>query len=89
MYVAADAVALQQFLCGVQAATWKSDVLGEVLSTADDPWLVPNRHSHGLRPVEPRVLTGREANQAIGQWLSQLCLLEIDEVCQGDGERLW
>ena len=67
MYVAADAVASKQFLCGVQAATRKTDVLGEVFSTADDPGLVPNRHAHGLRPVELRVLKGREANQAVGQ----------------------
>jgi hypothetical protein len=32
MYLAADAIASKQFLCGVQAATRKTDVLGEVFS---------------------------------------------------------
>ena len=65
MYLATDAIASKQFLCGVQAATRKTDVLGEVLSTADDPWFVPNRHAHGLRPVELRVLKGRQTKQPI------------------------
>jgi hypothetical protein len=50
VYVAVDAVAEKQFLCGVQAAARKTNVLGEVLSTADNPGLV-TRAILGPRPV--------------------------------------
>ncbi|MOA47950.1 hypothetical protein D3C78_1706300 [compost metagenome] len=82
------AVFAQQVQSSIQAATRQSYVLGKVLSTADDARLVPYRKTHGLRLVELRILEGRQPDQPVCQWQWQLGLVEVDQVSQGDGQRL-
>ena len=84
--VAGDAVLAQQRQRSVQTPTGQRDVLREVLGAADDARLVPHRHPHRLRLVELGVLERRQPDQAIGQRLRQLGLLEIDQIGQRDGQ---
>ncbi|OIQ72318.1 hypothetical protein GALL_460570 [mine drainage metagenome] len=85
--VAGDAVLAQQRQGGIQTPAGQRDVPRVVLGAADDTRLVPHRHAHRLRLVERGVLERRQADQAIGQWLRQLRLLEVDQVGQGHRQR--
>ena len=86
--VAGDAVLAQQRQRSVQTPTGQGDVPRVVLGTADHARLVPHRHAHRLRLVELGVLERRQANQAIGQGLRELRLLEVDQVGQRQRQRV-
>ena len=48
---------------------------------------IPHRQAHRLRLVELRVLESREPDQAVGQRLRQMRLVEVQHVGQRHGER--
>ena len=62
-------------------------MLRKIFGATDDARLVPHRHPHRLGLVKLGVLEGRQPDQAIGQRLRQLRLLEINLVGQGHGQR--
>ena len=85
--VETNAVIRQQFARGIETPARQRDVLRKIFGAADDARLVPHRHPHRLRPVELRILEGSQPDQAIGQRLRHLRLLEIDLIGQDDGQR--
>ena len=78
----ADTVVAQQIQRGIEATARQGDVLRETFRIADDAWLVPYRHTHGLGLVELGILEGSQTDQAVGQSLRQFGLLEVNQVGQ-------
>lgn len=70
------------------AAPRQCDVVGVVLGATDYARLIPHRKTHHLLLVKLGILERRQTNQPIGQWLRELCLLEIDQVGQRHRKRL-
>ena len=65
--IAGDAVIPKQGPGRIQTAARQGNVPRKVFGTAYHPWLVPDRHPHGLRPVESGILKGSEPDQPVGE----------------------
>lgn len=64
----------------VEAAPRQSDVLGVVLGTGDDAWLVVGRQPHCLGFVELGILKSRQAKEPVSQARVQTLFGNVDLV---------
>jgi hypothetical protein len=80
---------MQQVEYRIETTTGQTDMLWEILSTADDAWFVPHRQAHGLGLVELGILEGGETDQTVGQRLWQLRFGDKNLVGQHKGQRFW
>jgi hypothetical protein len=74
--IARDPIPAKQGIGVGQTATWKSDVVGEVLCTRDHPGSKCRGKTHALLFIELRVLECREAFEFVEQVGGQASLLD-------------